>query len=127
MRHGRCPHRRPAQARQHGGQVKAAIEAIAELPQVARQMLAAEVMVGALQAVFDVAEDGVEPLELRDGHAAIAATGDDGLVLEAGAGDARKAGEAIGQHDGVGVEVALGEALDLGFTKAVSALGVETA
>ena len=117
MRHGRCPHRRPAQARQHGGQVKAAMEAIAELPQVARQRLAAEVMVGALQAVFDVAEDGVEPLELRDGHAAIAATGDEGLVLESGMGDARKAGEAIGQHAGVGVAVALGEALDLGVTK----------
>ncbi len=80
-------------------------------------MLAAEVMVGALQAVFDVAEDGVEPLELRDGHAAIAATGDNGLVLEPGAGDACKTGEAIGPHDGVRVEVALGEALDLGFTK----------
>ena len=52
MRHGRCPHCRPAQARQHGGQVKAAIEAIAELAQVARQMLAAEMMVGTLQAVF---------------------------------------------------------------------------
>ena len=58
--------------------------------------MAAEMMVGALQAVFDMAEDGVEPLEFRDGHAALAATGDDGLVLEAGAGDARKAGEAIG-------------------------------
>ncbi len=95
MRHGRCPHHRPAQARQHGGQVKSAIEAIAELPQVARQMLAAELMVGTPQAVFDVAENGVEPLELRDGHAAIAATGDDGRVLKAGTGDARKAGESI--------------------------------
>ena len=96
MWHGRCPHRRLAKALKHGRYVEAAIEAIAELPQVARQMLAAEMMVGALQAVFDIAEDSVEPLELRDGHAAIAATGDDDLVLKTGAGDAGKAGEAIG-------------------------------
>ena len=72
MWHGRCPHRRLAKALKHGRYVEAAIEAIAELPQVARQMLAAEMMVGALQAVFDIAEDGVEPLAFRDGHAAIA-------------------------------------------------------
>ena len=117
MRHGRCPHRRPAQARQHGGQVESAIEAVAELPQVARQMLATELMVGTVQAVLDVAEDGVEPLELRDGHAAVAAAGDDDLMFETGAGDARKALESIGQHDGVGVEVAFGETLHLGFAK----------
>jgi hypothetical protein len=29
-------------------------------------MLAAELMVGTMLTVFDVAEDGVEPLELRD-------------------------------------------------------------
>ena len=115
MRHGRCPHGRPAQARQHGGQVESAIEAVAELPQVARQMLATELMVGTVQAVLDVAEDGVEPLELWDRHTAVAATGDDDLMLKTGAGDTRKAGESIGQHDGVGVEVAFGEAFDLGF------------
>ncbi|MCU0772871.1 MAG: hypothetical protein MUE94_14050 [Verrucomicrobia bacterium] len=53
-------------------------------------------MVGTLRAVFDVAEDGVEPRELRDGHTAIAAAGDDGLVLESGTGDTSKAGQSIG-------------------------------
>ena len=80
-------------------------------------MLTADLMIGTMQAVFDVAEDGVEPLELGDFHAAEAATGDDGLVLEAGTGDGREAREPIGQHDGVGVEVTLGEAFDLRLPK----------
>ena len=65
MRHGWYTHRRPAQARKHGGQIESAIEAIAELSEVARQMLAAELMVGIVQAVCDVAEHGVEPLAMR--------------------------------------------------------------
>ena len=117
MGHGRCPHSRLAKAWKHGGQVESAIEAIAELPQVARQMLTADLMIGTMQAVLTLPRTVVEPLELGDVHAAEAATSDDGLVLEAGTGDGREAREPIGQHDGVGVEVALGEAFDLRLPK----------
>lgn len=64
------------QADEHLGQIETAIEAIARLPEVARQMLAVEVIVGAVQAVSDVAEDGIELLELRDCHATVAGAGD---------------------------------------------------
>jgi hypothetical protein len=43
--HGRRVGGGIAQARQHGGEVEAAVEAVAELGQVARQMLGAELVV----------------------------------------------------------------------------------
>lgn len=91
---------------------------MAKLPEVTWQMFAAGLMVRPVQAVFDVADDRVEPLELGDRHAPIAAAGDHGLMLDAGARDATKAGETVGDDDGVGIKVALGEALGLRLAKA---------
>lgn len=114
----RRAHRGPTQARQHRCQIETAVEAIAELAEVARQVFATGLMVRAMQTVLHIAEHGVEPLGLGDRHAAVATAGDDRLMLEAGAGNAPEAGQAITEDDGIGVEVTLGKALDVSLAKA---------
>lgn len=93
-------------------------EAVAELAEVARQMLATGFVIGALHGVLDVAEDGVERLEFRHLHAAVSVAGPHRLVLEAGAGEAAKAGKPVAEDYGIGIEVALGEALGRGLSEA---------
>lgn len=98
---------------EHGGQRETAIEAI---PKEA-DACAVEEMIGTRQAAFDVAEDGVETLEFRDGHAAVATADDQEVLHQAGVGDAPKSRQAIARHAGVGDEVALAEAFELGLAE----------
>jgi hypothetical protein len=50
--HGRGPRGRNAEARQHGRQVEAAIEPVAKLREVARQISEAGLMIGSPRRVF---------------------------------------------------------------------------
>lgn len=104
--------------RQQGCEVETAVEAIAELVEVARQMLATGLVVSATQAVLNGPEHGVEQLELKGRHAVVAAASHDRLMLKSGTRDAAEAGQTITEDDGIGVEVPLGEALDFRLAKA---------
>src|SRR3954462_4097855 len=65
IRHGRGPHAGPAQARDYGGEIVSPVEAVFELGEVARDMLAVDGAVGANNGGLDIAERGVDPLEGR--------------------------------------------------------------
>ena len=54
-------------------------------------------MEGAVEAGLEVAQQGVDPAELRQ-VVGVLATGDDGLMAAARSGDGTKAGQAIGKH-----------------------------
>src|SRR5512144_2249947 len=73
----------PAEAGEHGGEVVAAVEAVLELGQIARNVLIADRPIGTDDRCLDVAERGVDPLEGRreDGLAARASA--DRLVAAA--------------------------------------------
>src|SRR5512132_4097653 len=91
VRHGRGAHSSPAEPGEHGGQIVAAVEAVLEFGQIARDVLVADRPIGADDRRLDVAGSGVDPLEGRreDGFAARA--GADRLVGAAGSGDAAEA------------------------------------
>ena len=55
----------PGQARQHGGEVVSAVEAVLELGEVAWHVLLMDRPMGSHQGRLDVAEGGVDPLERR--------------------------------------------------------------
>src|SRR5512132_4379567 len=66
VRHGRGAHGSPAEPGEHGGQIVAAVEAVLELGQIARDVLVADRPIGADDRRLDVAESGVDPLEGED-------------------------------------------------------------
>ena len=69
------------QARQDGGEIEAAIESVLHLSEVAMGVLGeVEGVIGAAQRALEVAEQGVDRLELRQLDARLAAAGDDALV-----------------------------------------------
>ena len=107
MEHRRCVGRRVAQPREHRGQVEAAVEPVAELGQVARQMLRAELVTGPVRAALDVAEVRVERAEVLQFDAGGTAAGDHRLVLDAGGG-AAEAAQTVADDDAVGVDELLG-------------------
>src|SRR5512144_3256485 len=88
-----CDHRKPSQ---QVGQVEAAVEAPAELGEVARQMLVANGMVGSVDGVLDVAEHGVDPLERFAPAQATRPADDRWLVCATSLGDCGKAAQSIG-------------------------------
>lgn len=47
----------------HGIELEAAVEPVAELSEVARQMLGVHCVIGAMQGVLDVAQGGVDPVQ----------------------------------------------------------------
>lgn len=80
-------------------------------------MLFTSLIIGALHAVLDFAEHGIDRREYGQIHAAVAAAGPQRLVPEPRSGGAEKAGEPVAENDGV-VEVALGKARCLGLALA---------
>jgi hypothetical protein len=58
-------------------------------------MLGADLVVGAVQGVLDVADDGVEPAEVLELEARGPAAGDHRLMLDASGGHPAKTGEAV--------------------------------
>src|SRR5215510_10748139 len=48
---------------EHASQIMTAIETVAELSEVARQMLEADRVVGSMQGVLDIAQHGIDPFE----------------------------------------------------------------
>lgn len=88
-------------------QVKPSVEAIAERGQITRRILPkVERMVGARQAGLEIAENGVDPLELGDLFG-FAAGHDRGLMATACLGDGPEARQSIGENDAGGVEMVL--------------------
>src|SRR3954454_5553251 len=102
----------PPEARQHGREVVAPVEAVLELGEVARHVLLPDGAVGAGDRRLDVAEGGVDPAEGRRARRGAARTGPDDRVAAAGLGDGAEAGEAVADHLAAGIEAALGEAGD---------------
>lgn len=66
MAHRRCSRRHRQKARDHGHKIEAPIEAVLELGQVARHMLATDGMVAADDSVLDAAQQRIYPVECRD-------------------------------------------------------------
>lgn len=65
----------------------------------------------AVKAGLEVAEQGVDPAELR--HVArVLPTGDDGLMAAARRGDGTEAGLAIGEHLAAGCQMVFGPVSD---------------
>ncbi len=88
--HGRRVRSREAEARKHRGEVKAAVESVAEFSQVTRQMLGTDLMISAVQGILDVTDDGVEPAKLLHLDAGGTATGNHRLVFNASGGNTVK-------------------------------------
>src|SRR3954454_17707815 len=86
IRHGRGPHAGPAQARDHGGEIVSPVEAVFELGEVARDMLAVDGAVGANNGGLDIAERGVDPLEGRHARRRRTRSSLDDLVAATGVG-----------------------------------------
>src|SRR3954454_7315858 len=102
----------PPEARQHGREVVAPVEAVLELGEVARHVLLPDGAVGAGDRRLDVAEGGVDPAEGRRARRSSPGAGPDHLVAAAGLGDGPEAGEAVADHLAARAEAALGEARD---------------
>lgn len=88
-------------------QLEAAVEAIAELGEIALQVLGIQHVVRAVQGVLDVAEHGVNPLEHRVRHAGGTTAGDQRHVRAVGGGDAGEAVEAVGDDGRAGRQMEL--------------------
>ncbi len=85
-------------------------EAVAalEAPGVVVQVRGVE---GTAEAGLEIAQQGVDPAELRQGVGVLAA-GDDSLVVAVGRGHGAEAGPPIGKTMAAGREVALGPVRD---------------
>ena len=98
----RCGQEASQQARQDGFHVEAAIEAELELSEVAVRVLGeVEGVVGAPDGGFQVAQQRVDGLELRQLHAGLATASDDALMLGADHGGGTEAPQPV-RDDGGG-------------------------
>ena len=85
----------PAETGDHGGQIVAAVEAVLELGQIARDVLVADGVEGAGQTGLEVAEQGVGPLEGGGPDRLLAGPRDDRPMAAPGIGDAAQGVEAV--------------------------------
>src|SRR3954452_4596638 len=102
----------PAEAGDHGGQIVAAIEAVLELGEIARDVFVADGMEGAGQTGLEVAEQGVGPLEGGGPDRLPAGARDDRPMAAAGIGDATEGVEAVAVDRPGGTQMAHRPALD---------------
>src|SRR3954470_5066280 len=109
IRHGRGPHAGPAQARDHGGEIVSPVEAVFELGEVARDMLAVDGAVGANNGGLDIAERGVDPLEGRYARRCRTGSSLDGLVAATGVGHTAETLEPVADDRAAWIEAPLGE------------------
>src|SRR6187397_591722 len=96
------------QALGQGVELEAAVEAPSIAGKVALGVLGADVVVGAGERGFDVAECRVDPSKGNPLACLRAAAGEHGEVAAAGLLDGRPAGQAISDDIAAGSEVALG-------------------
>lgn len=102
------------------------VELIAEFGKIPREMFLSNGMVGPVDRVLDVAQQGVDPEELGILDAVRSAPCDERLMTAARPGQFPESGEAIRHHDATGGQVFLdprgdldpGEPPDLGQAKA---------
>src|SRR5512144_2051929 len=113
VRHRRGADGSPAEAWEHGGEVVAAVEAVLELGQIARDVLVADRAIGADDRRLDVAQRGIDPLEGGCQHRFAAGAGADRLMRAAGRGDAAEARQSIANDGAGGIQAALGQGFDL--------------
>jgi hypothetical protein len=92
VEHRRSADGSPAEAGEYGGEVVAAVEAVFEFGQIARNVLVTDRPIGTDDLV---AQRGVDPVEGRREDRLAAGAGADRLVGTAGRGDAAKARQTI--------------------------------
>src|SRR3954464_1184226 len=102
----------PAETGDHGRQIVAAVEAVLELGEIARDVLVADGVEGAGQTGLEVAEQGVGPLEGGGPDRLLAGTRDDRLMAAVSIGDATEGGEAVAVDRPGGTQMAHRPALD---------------
>lgn len=111
--HRRCEHGSRAQAPNHAGEIEAPVEAIAELGEVAGQMLGTNCMVSSLQGVLDVAQQRIDPEQGLAPLPSLGAAGPQRLMSAAGLLDRGKAAQPIGTDVGAGRQVLAAPAAEL--------------
>src|SRR3954463_7954331 len=102
----------PAETGDYGGQIVAAIEAVLELGEIARDVFVADGVEGAGQTGLEVAEQGVGPLEGGGPDRLPARARDDRPMAAAGIGDATEGVEAVAVDRPGGTQMAHRPALD---------------
>src|SRR3954463_283296 len=102
----------PAETGDYGGQIVAAIEAVLELGEIARDVFVADGVEGAGQLGLGVAEQGVGPLEAGGPDRLPAGARDDRPMAAAGIGDATEGVEAVAVDRPGGTQMAHRPALD---------------
>jgi FixJ family two-component response regulator len=110
--HRRRPHPRPCKARDHGGEIVSAVEAILELGEIAWHMLAVDGSIGASDRRLDVTKRRVDPLEGRRARRDRPAPRNDDLMGTPRLGHATEAAQAIADHRAVRREAGFGEGGD---------------
>src|SRR3954466_5077286 len=85
----------PTEAGDHGRQIVAAVEAVLELGQIARDVFVADGVEGAGQTGLEVAEQGVGPLEGGGPDRLLAGARDDRPMAAPGIVDAAEGVEAV--------------------------------
>src|SRR4249920_1211366 len=109
----------PGEALDDAVELEAAIEAVGEAGEVGLRMLCADVVVGASERGFDVAQAGIDPLERRPARGPLAGTGRHREVLAAGLLDRRPAGQAVADDIAPGSEVSFGQPFHLLLAEAL--------
>lgn len=112
----------PHQAFGHGVELVATVEAPGETGEVALRMLLADVVVGAGERRFDVAERRVDPVERRPLRRLFPAAGGHREVIAARLRHDLPTRQAVADDIGAGSEARLGELGDLGLAKALDDL-----
>ncbi len=118
---------RPKLAEDHIFEAVAAIEAVFELGKVAGHVLGSDGMVGASDAVLDVADCRVDPFEGGNLDGPRPAARDHGVVVATGPGDGGEAAQTITDHGGPGRQQATAQLLDLGLAKPLDRPELEAA
>ena len=104
--HGRGSQGDECESGKHLPEREATIEPVGELGEVPWQVFGTQAVVGAMQGAFDIAQDGVDPGELRMFDAGRSPSGHERLVKTPCVLHRAEAGQPIGYHDGAGLEVA---------------------
>src|SRR3954451_1195498 len=102
----------PAETGDHGRQIVAAVEAVLELGEIARDVLVADGVEGAGQTGLEIAEQGVGPLEGGGPDRLLAGARDDRPMAAPGIPDAAEGVEAVAVDRAGGTQMAHRPALD---------------
>ena len=112
IRHWRGSYRGPREARDHGGEIVSAVEAVFEFGEISRHVLAIDGAVGSGDGGLDVAKCGVDPFEGRSLGSPVSRTCVDDLMRTSGVGHAGKTVQAVADYGAIGTEAASGKCRD---------------